>query len=123
MPRKSTSKQPNNRDFPGEARRLLFGGRSGALSTTFRGKGGGPYGSLVTYAPDQDGSPIFLFSTLSDHTQNLDRDDRASLLIDRAQNLKNPQRGPRVTLMGRVKRTKTAFCGAPSGCCHVRRFR
>ncbi|MEK9672226.1 MAG: DUF2470 domain-containing protein [Rhodospirillaceae bacterium] len=92
--------------FRGEVRRLLLGGRSGALSTTMRGRAGGPYGSLVTYAPDVDGSPIFLFSTLSDHTGNLMKDARASLLVEESSRRKNPQTGPRATFMGTVKPTK-----------------
>ena len=91
----------------GQARGLILGGRSGVLSTTFRGKESWPYGSLVTYAPDVDGSPIFLFSTLSDHTNNLAKEPKASLLVERASRLKNPQQGPRVTILGTVKPTKS----------------
>jgi len=89
-----------------EVRRLLFGGRSGALSTTFRGREPWPYGSLVTYAPDVDGRPIFLFSKLSDHTGNLAAEPRASLLVEQASRLRNPQRGPRVSLLGTVRPSK-----------------
>ncbi|MEQ8505676.1 MAG: DUF2470 domain-containing protein [Rhodospirillales bacterium] len=91
-----------------EARRLLMGGRAGVLSTTFRGRERWPYGSLVTYAPDTDGSPVFLFSGLSDHTGNLEKDPKAALLIEQALRKKNPQQGPRITVMGAIKRTKTA---------------
>lgn len=90
-----------------EARTLLLGGRAGVLSTTFRGRETWPYGSLVTYAPDTDGAPIFLFSGLSDHTGNLEKDPKASLLIERTLRRKNPQTGPRITVMGTVKRTKS----------------
>ncbi len=88
-----------------EIRSLLMGGRAGVLSTTFRGKAHWPYGSLVTYAPDTDGAPIFLFSGLSDHTGNLAKDPKASLLVERALRKKNPQQGPRISVLGTVAPT------------------
>ena len=63
---------------------------------------GWAYASLATVAWDIAGRPIFLFSRLSDHMQNLMADERASLLIEDASHLKNPQTGPRLTLMGVV---------------------
>lgn len=103
---KRVGRSVSNVTVGAETRRLLFAGRSGVLSTTMRGRDAWPYGSLVTYAPDVDGSPIFLFSTLSDHTNNLAKSPKASLLIDQAQQLKNPQRGPRATYMGTISLTK-----------------
>ncbi|MDZ3837784.1 MAG: pyridoxamine 5'-phosphate oxidase family protein [Rhodospirillales bacterium] len=91
-----------------EARALLRRARSAALATALAsdGSGGGwPYASLVTIACDADASPILLLSDLSDHTRNVARDDRASLLIEAASNRANPQTGPRVSLLGRVTRT------------------
>jgi putative heme iron utilization protein len=91
-----------------EARALLRRARSAALATALAadGSGGGwPYASLVTIACDADASPILLLSDLSDHTRNIARDDRASLLIEAASNRANPQTGPRVSLLGRVTRT------------------
>jgi putative heme iron utilization protein len=79
--------------------------RSAMLSTALASGDGWPYGSLVTVAWDADASPLMLFSNLSDHTRNLAKDDRASLLIEEASGLKNPQTGPRVTLLGRVAKT------------------
>lgn len=83
-------------------RRLLRHARSGALATALEGDDGAPYASLATVAWDCDLSPIFLFSRLSDHTRNLDKDSRAALLIEEASRRANPQTGPRVTLIGRV---------------------
>ena len=93
---------------------LLRGGRSGALSTAIKTHDGWPYGSLVTFATDLDGSPLFLFSDISDHARNLKHDPRASLLIERASGRIKPQTGPRVTLLGTVKKTKNPR--------HARRF-
>jgi len=94
--------------------RLLRGGRSGALSTAIQTHDGWPYGSLVTFATDVDGSPLFLFSDLSDHARNLKTDARASLLIERTSARIKPQTGPRVTLLGAIKKTKKPR--------HARRF-
>jgi putative heme iron utilization protein len=69
---------------------------------TERSCAGHPYASLVTVAWGVDANPIFLFSTLSDHTRNLARDPRAALLIEQASRRANPQTGPRVTLLGRI---------------------
>lgn len=63
---------------------------------------GGPYASLVLVACDYDASPIFLISTLAEHTRNLRHDDRVSLLFDGTRGLKEPLTGARVTLMGRA---------------------
>jgi heme iron utilization protein len=92
----------------GEARALLRRARSAALATslvTDAGDGGWPYASLVTIACDVDASPILLLSDLSDHTRNIARDARASLLVEAASNRANPQTGPRVSLLGRVVRS------------------
>jgi len=98
----------------GLSHQLLRGGRSGALSTAIGTHAGWPYGSLVTFATDLDGSPLFLFSDLSDHARNLKSEPRASLLIERTSTRLKPQTGPRVTLLGTIKKTK-----APR---HARRF-
>ena len=84
------------------ARELLRSRRSGALATALATEGGWPYASLVTIACDTDGSPILLLSRLSDHTRNLERDARASLLVENASRRANPQTGPRLTALGRV---------------------
>ncbi len=86
--------------------RLLVRQRGvGALATAMA-EGGAPYASMVTYACDHRGQPLFLFSTLSDHTQNILGNPQASLLVEQAANNRNPQTGPRVTLMGTIKRDK-----------------
>ena len=64
-----------------------------------------PYGSIVTVAIDHDASPLLLMSTLSDHTQNLDNDDRGALLFSVPNRYRNPQRSARATVMGRIRKT------------------
>lgn len=89
-------------DAAAPARALLRRQRSGTLATALANDGSRPYASLVTYACDGDGSPVFLFSTLADHTCNLAADGRASLLIEDASRRANPQTGPRLSLIGRI---------------------
>src|SRR5262249_39091074 len=54
--------------------------RAGTLAT-LDAKTGYPFASLVTVATDFRGMPLLLLSGLSAHTQNLQRDPRASLLL------------------------------------------
>ncbi|HZB36474.1 MAG TPA: DUF2470 domain-containing protein [Beijerinckiaceae bacterium] len=90
-------------DAVGIAKELLRTIRAGALATLER-SGGFPFASLVTVATDYDGSPLLLMSRLSAHTQNLEQDQRASILL--AQRGKgDPLAHPRLTVMGRTART------------------
>jgi len=92
-----------NRDRTVRAvRELLWEARSASLATSLAGAGGAPYVSLVTIAPDSAGRPVLLLSELAEHTRNLAADPRAALLLENASRLANPQRGPRLTLIGRV---------------------
>lgn len=86
-------------------RYLVRSGRSASLATMLEIDGQHhPYASLVTYATDADGSPLFLLSTLADHTRALLASPQASLLIEQASHLGNPQTGPRVTLIGTMEK-------------------
>ena len=51
------------------------------LSTVSRKRSGYPFGSLMPYAIDGIGQPILLISNMAMHTQNLQADSRASLLV------------------------------------------
>jgi putative heme iron utilization protein len=62
-----------------------------------------PFVSLVLPARSADGALILLLSDLSDHAKNLQRDPRASLLMDGTLELKEPLTGPRLTLLGEVQ--------------------
>ena len=78
--------------------------RSASLSTVTTNAW--PYGSMVTVAIDQDASPLLLMSTLSDHTRNLDHDDRGALLFSAPNRSRNPQRSARATIIGRIRKTR-----------------
>ena len=73
---------------------VLF--RVGVLSVLTQDKAseGFPVGSVVNYAADEDGKPIFCLSDLAAHTRALKNDSRASLLIPETENLVTiPTRG------------------------------
>ena len=62
------------------ARTLAAQISTGTLCTLALEPVGYPYGSFVTVA-FENGAPVFLISRLAEHTKNLERDPRASLLV------------------------------------------
>ncbi len=96
---------PAKADHAAYARALMRRARVAVLSTALKSGDGWPYGSLVSVAFASDLSPLMLFSTLSDHTRNLAVDPRASLLFEETSRLKNPQTGPRVSVLGLITKT------------------
>lgn len=70
-----------------------------SLATIHRDTGF-PYASLATVATLPDGSPVTLISTLAEHTKNLEKDPRASLLFDETGGLADPLEGARVSVSG-----------------------
>jgi putative heme iron utilization protein len=90
--------------FAERARTLLHIGRVGSLSTLSRKCPGFPFGSLMPYALDGDGRPIFLISTMAMHTQNLQHDGRASLLVTEPGASGDPLGAARVTVVGNAAR-------------------
>jgi len=68
-------------EFSERARTLVYLGRIGSLSTISRKQPGFPFGSVMPYGLDAGGRPIFLISSMAMHTQNLQADPRASLLV------------------------------------------
>lgn len=88
--------------FAERARTLVYLGRIGSLSTLSRKQSGFPFGSVMPYALDDHGRPIFLISTMAMHTQNLQADPRASLLVTQRDADGEPLGASRVTLVGNV---------------------
>lgn len=66
-----------------QARLLLDTGRHGVLSTigSFGAWKGFPVGTVVEYAMDDTGTPLFAFSALSSHTPDIKADPRCSLTV------------------------------------------
>ena len=88
--------------FAERARTLMYTARIGSLSTLSRKQLGFPFGSVMPYGLDEQGRPIFLISTMAMHTQNLQVDPRASLLVTEDNAGSDPLGASRVTLVGNV---------------------
>jgi heme iron utilization protein len=72
----------------------------GTLSTLSRKHSGFPFGSLMPFALDAAGRPIFLISNMAMHTQNLKADPRCSLFVGQANADGDPLGAARATLIG-----------------------
>ena len=90
------------------ARTLVHLARAGTLSTLSRRHPGHPFGSVMPYAPDNHGAPLLLISSMAMHTQNLEADPRASLLVTQPGWAEDPLAGGRVTLMGHAARVEAS---------------
>jgi putative heme iron utilization protein len=80
----------------------MYLGRIGTLSTLSRKRPGFPFGSVMPYGLDEHGRPVFLISTMAMHTQNLQADPRASILVTQADTGGDPLGASRVTVLGDV---------------------
>src|SRR5437016_14076874 len=89
--------------FAERARTLVYLGRLGSLSTLSRKQPGFPFGSVMPYGVDDRGRPIFLISTMAMHTQTLQADPRASLLVTPPGPTDDPLGSSRSTLKGSVQ--------------------
>ena len=78
-----------------EARKMLRAHRYGVLSTLSKKFDGYPFGSIMPYLVDHDGSLLILISTLAEHTKNILHDPRVSLIT-------HDQRDPHIQTQGRV---------------------
>ena len=90
--------------FAERTRTQLYLGRVGTLSTVSRKQPGFPFGSVMPYALDPQGRPVFLISSMAMHTQNLQADPRSSLLISDFQPNEDPLGASRVTLIGNTQK-------------------
>lgn len=76
------------------------GAKVATLSTMSKKHAGFPFGSLMPYALDAEGRPLFLISNMAMHTQNLKADPRASLFVTQAATDGDPLGAARTTLIG-----------------------
>ena len=110
------------------ARTLVAQISTGTLCTLAIEPPGYPYGSFVTVA-FENGSPIFLFSALAEHTKNLERDGRASLLVaeggaaDPLANGRVTMLGPCTRVEGQGRSARTAFLAAHPNAAYYADFR
>jgi putative heme iron utilization protein len=103
---------PPEPSYAERARTLMARARTGTLSTLSRRHPGHPFGSLMPYAVDESGRPLFLISTLAMHTRNLEGDSRASLFVAESTASEDPLAVGRVTLIGRAGRMPSADVAA-----------
>ena len=73
------------------------------LSTLSRKHSGFPFGSLMPFALDSTGRPIFLISNMAMHPQNLKFDPRCSLFIAQVSVDGDPLGAARATLVGNAE--------------------
>jgi putative heme iron utilization protein len=110
------------------ARTLVAQIPTGTLCTIAIEPAGYPYGSFVTVAFEH-GDPIFLISDLAEHTRNLKRDSRASLMVAESGSA-DPLANGRVTILGPCTRvegdsgsTRCAFLAAHPNSAYYADFR
>jgi len=73
------------------------------LSTLSRKHPGFPFGSLMPYALDSEGRPLFLISNMAMHTQNLRAAPQASLFVAQSNADGDPLGAARTTLVGHAE--------------------
>src|SRR3984885_10575022 len=73
------------------------------VSTLSRKHPGFPFGSLMPFALDSAGRPIFLISNMAMHTQNLKTDPRCSLFVTQTAADGDPLGAARATLVGNAE--------------------
>jgi heme iron utilization protein len=73
------------------------------LSTLSRKHSSFPFGSLMPYALDAEGRPLFLISNMAMHTQNLKADARCSLFVSQPGVDNDPLGAARATLIGHAQ--------------------
>ena len=87
---------------------LVHLSRVGMLSTLSRRHPGHPFGSVMPYALDAARRPLLLISSMAVHTQNLEADGHASLLVTGPGSADDPLAAGRVTLLGTARRVPAA---------------
>lgn len=95
-----------------QSSRWLMRAEPAATLSTGMGVEGWPYGSLVLTAVDHAARPILLISTLAEHTKNILRDNRVSLMFDGTGEYQQRLTGPRVTVVGRAEKIDDAHARA-----------
>jgi len=101
-----------NEDYGPKIRRLIRAADRAALATCLAGEAEGgetgrdenwPYASFVMVACDFSAAPLLLISDLAEHTKNIKRNSRASLLFEATSGLETPLTGLRATVLGRLE--------------------
>jgi putative heme iron utilization protein len=86
-----------------QARELLLKEYRGVLSTHSKAMPGFPFGSAVPYCLDAQGRPLILISRIAQHTHNLGKDAKCSLLVGERE-ADDVQATGRITVMAHANR-------------------
>jgi len=85
------------------ARTLVANCTTGSLATMAADQPGYPFGSVVSYALDGAESPLLCLSDIAEHTRNIKREAKASLLVTEQPDPNTDQLAlGRVTLVGEI---------------------
>ncbi|MCG8669633.1 MAG: DUF2470 domain-containing protein [Pseudomonadales bacterium] len=99
--------QSNDKIDPRDAARKVLGENFfGVLSTHSKKFPGHPFGSVVPYCLDRKGVPLILISRLAQHTQNINEDNKVSLVV-LERTTGNVQTDARLTLVGVAEKVST----------------
>jgi len=98
-----TVPQPAEPSHADRIRTLFSLATVATLSTLSRKHPGFPFGSLMPFALDDAGRPLFLISNMAMHTQNLKADPRCSLFVGQASEGGDPLGAARGTLIGHAE--------------------
>jgi hypothetical protein len=103
-------KRPKKLSADQTSRQIIRGARNAYLNTIANPDdsafAGWPSTSMVTFAAHWDSSPVLMLSDIAYHAHNIQADDRAALMFDGTHGHARPQEGPRVSVVGRLKKTK-----------------
>ncbi|MEE1921254.1 HugZ family protein [Pseudomonas sp. 148P] len=90
-----------------QARELLLKEYRGVLSTHSKSMPGFPFGSVVPYCLDADGNPLILISRIAQHTHNLQKDPKCSLLVGE-RGAEDVQAVGRLTVLAQARKLEDA---------------
>lgn len=89
------------------ARELLLKEYRGVLSTHSKSMPGFPFGSVVPYCLDDKGHPLILISRIAQHTHNLQKDPKCSMLVGERE-AEDVQAVGRVTVLAEAEKLTDA---------------
>jgi heme iron utilization protein len=87
-----------------DVRSLFQSERNAVLCSAHADLDGWPFGSVVPYAISSNGSLIVFLSDISEHSKNLQADNRATVFVADPSVRDNPQAGPRHAMLVRARR-------------------
>jgi hypothetical protein len=88
-------------DYPAEIAVLMKSKNTGCLSSLHH-RTEYPFGSLMPYALDSSGKPLFFISNLAVHTKNIKKNNKISIMVFAPDKDGDIFNGPRVTLSGKA---------------------